>query len=339
MSLHAQMLGLPLAIAFLAWALVPPDFGRPLWAYVAFIVSFDVAHVWSTAYLTYWDREAFARWRSTLLSAPIVAFGLAFALHRYDPVVYWTALAYIAIGHFAKQNLGFVRLYAAAGGRRDRATRRWDSAAVYAGTLGPVLLWHADPSDVFDWFGSGETFVLRLPEAAAPAIALGMLSIGVAWLGREGAAIARGARRTPWRWGWMLSTWITWWIGLRVVDDFLVAAAFINLAHGIPYTLLVWRRTRARAERGQADHLPRIATAAFPLFYGVLLVAALGEEWLWDRFVWGDYVRSLGAPEPSEGASRSLWIALLSLPQTVHYYLDGVLWRRDPRNDDLSGLL
>ena len=339
-----SMVALPLSVALLVWSLLPDGFGRPLWAYALFIVSFDVAHVWTTGFLTYFDPVARAK-RGRLLAGVLGgAFLTSFVIHAYSPVVFWTALAYIAIGHFIKQQLGFLRLYAARSGKGTSRDRRWDGVTLWVGALGAVGLWHADPTERFDWFDAGETFALMLPEAAAPVIGIAMACAGVSWCVREAIVAGRTGCASWGRWVWMVASWFTWWMGLRVADSFFVAAAFINLFHGIPYTMLVWHRLRSNpAHREARPHfVTRMVRAGrWPLFYAVVLVAALLEESLWDAIVWHQYTEHLplAMPEMQRSLWLSFWISMLSLPQVVHYYLDGVLWRGGAANEDLRAMV
>jgi len=40
-----------------------------------------------------------------------------------------------------------------------------------------------------------------------------------------------------------------------------------------------------------------------------------------------------------DGAKLSFWVALLSVPQIVHYYLDAWIWRLDRHNPDMAEML
>lgn len=334
-----------MVFALVAWLLLPDDgFGKPLWAYVLFVVSFDVAHVWSTGWLTWFDREAFARRRRLLTWAPPAAFALSFCLHLASPVVFWTLLAWVAITHFAKQQVGFIALYRARRGERDPVDRRLDRLALYTGAFGPVALWHADPTEIFDWFDAGEQFVVRLPPSIAPAIHGLMVAVALVWLGRQVVRARAGRAINPAVVVWMIAAWFTWWMGTRVASNFFVAAAFLNLFHGIPYVALVWLRVRANPavwsrNDGLVGRLSRPGGAL--VFYGVVLTLAVAEELLWDAMVWHDF-----APDAVTRwfADPSAWlaaafVAALSLPQVVHYGLDAVLWRRAPGNADLGHLV
>ena len=62
-----------------------------------------------------------------------------------------------AVFHFIKQQAGFVALYLRAGAEAPTAfDRRLCTAAVWAGTAGPVLYWHASLPRRFSWFMDGD---------------------------------------------------------------------------------------------------------------------------------------------------------------------------------------
>jgi hypothetical protein len=326
-----MMIG-PLLLAFALHLGMPSDMERPLWGYLLFVVSFDVAHVWTTIYLTYFDPDERRRRPRVYALIPLAAAFTSFALCLYSPVVFWTALAYIAIGHFIKQQIGFLALYSAKEEPSSQRDRSFDRFVVWVGALGPILLWHADPTEIFDWFDSGEQFLVRLPPIEAAVVTL-MAVTASAWLVRQLFRWRAGTLRAP-RVLWVACCWVSWWYGLRVAEHFFVAAAFINLFHGIPYTMLVWRRLtasrRLRAEQSPPSVSRWVANGGhWIVFYLSVLLLALLEEGLWDTFVWGQYgVQLFGLDAPhGQAVTMALWVALLSLPQVTHYALDGVIWK------------
>jgi hypothetical protein len=330
----------PIAIATVAHFAVPADFGSPLWAYLLFIVSFDVAHVWATGYLTYFDRHTLRARRGLLIAVPIVTFVASFGLHLASNVLFWTAIAYVAIGHFIKQQIGFVMLYKGMARERSPADYRLDKLAIWLGALGPLALWHADPQAAFEWFGADEEFALRVPRWLAHCVVGAMGTTQLVWISRQLWLRAAGRPVSIPKVVWILASWVSWWMGVRVAANFIVATAFINLFHGIPYTALVWWRC-SRAPDGRAEFIRRWATrSSIVAFYLLLLSLALVEESLWERFVWHAYLPEMGISLETLGAvATSAWVALLSLPQITHYVLDGVLWRLTPANADLRRLI
>jgi len=80
-----------------------------------------------------------------------------------------------------------------------------------------------------------------------------------------------------------------------------------------------------------------------PTALGVYLIAlcvlALGEEWLWDAFVWHEHDALLATPALSLEQAAPLLVPLLSVPQLTHYLLDGFLWRLDGHNSAFADWL
>ncbi|MBT3784949.1 hypothetical protein HOF92_08225, partial [bacterium] len=140
----------------------------PLWAFIFVIITFDVAHVWATAYRVYLDKDEFQR-RFWFYFLPLPAFFfLALGLCCYDMTLYWTLLAYTAIFHFIKQPYGFVAIYKQKLHERCKLDYYLDKWAVWCAGLGPVILWHGSPQRVFDWFNAGESFLLKVPPSILP---------------------------------------------------------------------------------------------------------------------------------------------------------------------------
>ena len=75
--------------------------------------------------------------------------------------------------------------------------------------------------------------------------------------------------------------------------------------------------------------------------YGLLLVlAALGEEGLWDNLVWHDHSQFFGDAGVDLGRwALTLVVPLLAVPQGVHYLLDAFVWRVGPQNPELGRYL
>ena len=322
---------------------------EPLWAYLIFFVAFDVAHVWGTIYITYLDKEVMARRRRLLLGVIPVSFLAACGAHLISPTLFWTALAYIAIFHFIKQQYGFIAIYRGKARERSRFDYRLDKWALWTGTLGPVLLWHATPRARFDWFGSGEQFAVTLP-AWTQSVVLGvMAATALLWAGRQAHVWVTARRFNVGKTLWMVASWVSWFIGIRMADHLFVSAAFLNLMHGVPYMGLIWFRcnTRWEGQDGQraGGLTPLVAWLSqrrrWVAFYVLVFGLAIAEEALWDGLVWGKYLPELlGVDAPTFSAvALSLLVAVLSLPQVVHYALDGFLWKMDGTNPDLERAL
>lgn len=302
----------------------------PEWTWITGVLLVDVAHVWSTAFVVYLDPAEWRRRPLLYAGTPLAVFAVGVALYACGEAVFWRALAYLAVFHFIRQQYGWVMMYRARNGERDRAGRWLDGAAVYAATLYPLIVWHTQLPRAFWWMKQGD-FIAGLPAAAATVSGWIYAALLAAYVVR--AAIAIAARR-PVAWGKhviVATTAACWYIGIVATNAdyaFTVTNVFI---HGVPYLALVYLYARAASrEPGSRD-----GTAARLLdrkrgllvFCATLWAIAYLEELIWDRAIWHDRSWLFGAGI-EVGRMAMLIVPLLAVPQLTHYILDGFLWRR-----------
>lgn len=297
----------------------------PLWAWLAFVLAIDVAHVWATTFRLYFDSDELKRRPVLAYGAPLIVFGLTVAAYSVSAELFWRCLAYVAVFHFIRQQVGWVTLY----GRRakdDERTVRFDRLAVWAATLGPVVWWHANLPRPFSWFRDGD-FVAGVPHWVGTAALVIHGVVLLAWLVRH---LARGLHL-----GKLLlvaSTWVVWFGGIVLAEDDFAFTVMNVTAHGVPYLALLWRYAKERAAQGGYGRLAVIVRGGVVAFVTMLVLFAFAEEFAWDRLVWHERASVFGewAFELPD-AALVLVVPLLSLPQTTHYLLDGFVWRT--RND------
>lgn len=343
--LDLSLLVVPAVGTFLALLLPAPVGPLPFWAFMVLVVAFDVAHVWATLYVSYLDRDVFARRRLLLLLPIPIALIASWRLHAFSPVLFWTIVAYIAIHHFAAQQWGFIALYRLRAGERAPLDRHLDRWALWTGALGPILWWHASPERQLDWFGNGETFIFTLDPALKTDIAVVMAVVAGLWTARQVWHLRHGSLNTG-KVLWMLAVWLSWAIGIGVPEHPLVSLAAVNLLHGLPFLGLVWFRCNQRwQDRAEGAPSPLLAwlsqRRAILGFYGLVFSLAFAEQMLWDGAVFGTYLPMVLDLEPLDVTTTfgSLVVAVLALPQIIHYYLDRWLWKLDGSNPDLDAAL
>ena len=329
--------GVLAALAGLALGLLDP---RPaahdsllLWIAGALLV--DVAHVYASLYRTYLDPLARRIHRTRLIAAPLLCAWLGFLLHLESPLRCWGALAYLAIFHFIKQHLGFALLYARAG-RESPADRRLVNLALWTGTLGPVLWWHANLPTSFAWFIDGE-LLTGLPAIVGTLALWAQLPVFLVFLARRAVLAIRG-RANPMVPLLVLVPAACWHIGIVLFDDDRIFTITNVFLHGVPYMALVWL---AGGRDTLAARIPRAGPLALlAAFYGLLLVLAVGEELLWDRLVWHERPQLFGAgARELHPILAAAVVALLAVPQATHYLLDRWIWRVGPDNPALAAQL
>lgn len=317
----------------------------PLWAFLFVIVAFDVTHVWATLYVTYLDREVLRKRWLLLTLTPLLAFGIAYRVHSHSSTLFWSILAYVAIYHFIQQQWGFIALYKSRNEEHSRIDYYLDRWTLWVGALGPVLLWHASPMRQFDWFNAGESFIFRLDASFRPEIIGTMGLFGATWIARQAQVVLGGGRLNQGKVLWMVCSWVSWAVGIGLSVHPFVSAAFLNLFHGPQFLAIVWYRGRHRFRRHPEATTPALSgifrRGRWLIFYAALLLLAVAEEALWDGAVWRVYLPDmLSLPDSApEGVALSMWVALLSVPQISHYYLDAWIWKLDGSNPDLLSFL
>ena len=312
----------------------PPEHDSLL-IWISGVLLVDVAHVYASLYRSYLDPVARARHRRRLIAAPLLCAWLGFLLHLESPLLFWGALAYLAIFHFIKQHLGFALLYVRAG-RESALDRRLVSLSLWTGTLGPVLWWHANLPTSFAWFMPGD-LVPGLPPLVGELALWAQLPVWLVFLARR-LQLARRGRANPMVPLLVLVPAACWHIGIVLFDDDRIFTITNVFLHGVPYMALVWL---AGGRERVAGRFPRAGTLTLlGGFYGLLLVLACAEEALWDRLIWHERPTLFG---PSSGELHPVLsaaiVALLAAPQATHYLLDRWIWRVGPDNPALADQL
>lgn len=317
----------------------------PPWAWLVFVLGIDVSHVYSTLFRTYLDREELARHRVRYVALPLIAYALGVALYSLGALWFWRVLAYVAVFHFIRQQVGWVALYRARAGatrrqslrdpqqveRRQSLDKLIDEVAVYASTLYPIVHWHAHLSETrFTWFVQGD-FVdfshaasLLLPAARWLWVAaLVGFALRQLWLVRSDGFVQLGKCVV------VATTALTWYVGIVATNSDAEFTVTNVVVHGVPYMAFLYFYAQARRREAPEQPGSQLLVGGLLAFAGSLLLFAFVEELMWDRLVWKDNAWLFGASEVELGRwALCFLVPLLSLPQFTHYLLDGVLWRR-----------
>lgn len=297
-----------------------------LWSWLAFVVVVDVAHVWATAWRTYFDVDELRRRPALYLGVPVVAWLVGVWLHAHSSALFWRVLAYVAVFHFVRQQVGWLALYRRKAGETSLLDRRLDEAMIYASTLYPIVWWHAHLPRRFAWFLQGD-FIAGLPVGVARVALVAWMVAAVAWVCRQVFLLVSKRGVSYGKWLVVASTWVCWWLGIVVFDSDFVFTVTNVLIHGVPYFALVWSHAKKTHQTG-TGWLSGVFTGGAFIFVAVPVFLALGEEALWDRFVWNDHPELFGVwGARLEPTMATFLVPLLALPQATHYALDGFIWR------------
>jgi len=318
-----------LAIALFSRTIAPSG-GVPPWAYLVLVVGVDVAHVHAMLFRTYLDPVELARRPMLYATVPLALYVAGVLLCGRSMLLFWRVLAYVAAFHFVRQQIGWVAIFRARAGERERSGRWLDDAMIYLATGVPLLFWHTHGPRAFSWFVPGD--FVALTSFAPAVVGFGALYalVAIAYVFRAIRDTRRGAPN-PGKHLVVGTTAVSWMAGIVLFDSDLAFTATNVLAHGVPYLALLWVYTRRRGVERPGGFVGRVAAAGLLAFLGVVLVLAFVEEAAWDHLVWHEHPSLFGGSEDAEGLTPfalSLLVPLLALPQATHYVLDAVLWRR-----------
>ena len=82
----------------------------PVWLWALLVLGIDVAHVYSSLFRTYLDRDEFQRRKTLYIAVPVLCWATGVALYAIGAKVFWIVLAYAAIYHFVRQQLSLIHI-------------------------------------------------------------------------------------------------------------------------------------------------------------------------------------------------------------------------------------
>ena len=300
----------------------------PDWAWVPCVLLVDVAHVYSTSFRIYLDKEELGRRPLLYTLVPVVGLAAAALLYGLGPMVFWRTLAYLAVFHFVRQQYGWVALYRSRCGEYDRLGHWLDAATVYAATLYPLAYWHAHLPRRFWWFLEGD-FLVHLPATVVGALAPVYWGLLALYAVRSARAWIAG-RPNPGKDVVIATTAVCWYVGIVAFNSDYAFTVTNVIIHGVPYLALVYFAGRRRAAHRPDLAVGRVFAAGAAPFLVMLWALAFVEELAWDRTIWHDRAWLFGEGW-DVGWLEYAVVPLLALPQIVHYVLDGFIWKRRER--------
>jgi hypothetical protein len=312
-----------LLLLAVGWQLGILDEASPEWTWVTAVLLIDVAHVWSTSFRVYFDVEEYKRrfWLYTLV--PIFGYAVGVALYSEGELVFWKALAIVAVFHFVRQQYGWVNLYRRKAGETSRLTWWIDAAAVYLATVYPLAFWMTSLPRNFNWFLENDFFALPsiVEKILFPiyVIALAAYFVKSAYLYFAGGFSNIGKDIV------VATTATCWYVGIVFFNSDYAFTVTNVIIHGVPYFALIYMYARMRRET--AGPLYRGLSSNWIFFLATLWALAYVEELFWSRGVWHERTWLFGGNWDWSG--WKLWLVpLLAVPQLTHYILDGFIWRK-----------
>lgn len=296
----------------------------PAWTWISAVLLIDVAHVWSSAFRVYFDSEEFKNrfWLYTLV--PLCGYAVGVAVYsEYGALAFWTALAYVAVFHFVRQQFGWVVLYRAKLREKSRAAFWIDAAAIYLATVYPLIFWMTSLPRNFQWFVPNDFF--NLPQAVERILFPIYVLALAAYFGKSFYLYFKTGFLNPGKDIILATTALCWYLGIVYFNSDYAFTVTNVIIHGVPYFALVYFYARSR--RAQAARGYQILSNHWIIFLATLWALAYAEELLWDKGVWHERGWMFGAGWELEDW-KTYFVPLLAVPQLTHYVLDGFIWRR-----------
>jgi len=301
------------------------DDGTPDWAWIPAVLLIDVAHVWATGFRVYLDTDELKRrpWLYGLV--PVLGFVSGVALYSEGELVFWRALAYLAVFHFVRQQYGWVALYRARAGERDLAGKWIDMIAVYAATLYPLIYWHTNLPRAFWWFLANDfSAIPEVVERIARPIYWTVMAV---YLLRSLYRYVVKRQANPGKDIVVITTGVCWYAGIVAINSDYAFTVTNVIIHGVPYIALIYWYGRRRLAERREPSVYRLFARGPAAFLLTLWAIAYVEEMFWDRGVWHDRSWLFGGAWDA-ATLKIIIVPLLALPQLTHYVLDGFIWRR-----------
>ena len=308
-------------LLFVGWSCGLMQQDVPEWTWITGVLLVDVAHVYATIFRVYLLPSEFTRRPWLFVLTPLLAVVLGWAIASESEAVFWRLLAYLAVFHFIRQQVGWVAWYRRLADE-PRSTALLDYSAIYFATVYPLVYWHAHLPRHFWWFIADDfiSLPLILDRLLFPIYVLVFVAYFVRSFRRYWQRRFRGVGKDI----VVVTTAVCWYLGIVQWNSDYAFTVTNVMIHGIPYLLLTFRYSRSV---GEPTWLQGSIVRSAVLFLATVWMLSYSEELLWDRGFWHDHADLFGSAIDF-GSSRSLWLAVLAMPQITHYILDGFIWRR-----------
>ncbi len=312
-----------LLLLAVGWQLGLLNSESPDWTWISAVLLIDVAHVWSTSFRVYFDKQELKRRLWLYLLVPVFGYAIGVALYSEGELTFWRTLAIVAVFHFVRQQYGWVALYR----RKLNETARWtwwiDAAAVYLATVYPLAYWMTSLPRNFQWFVENDFFQLPaiVDDVLFPIYVIALL----AYAAKSIYLYSRDGFLNPGKDIVMGTTAVCWYVGIVAFNSDYAFTVTNVIIHGVPYFALIWFYARSRRETTGSFY--RAFSSNWIVFLATLWALAYIEELLWNRGVWHERNWMFGGSWDWTEWKVYL-VPLLAVPQLTHYILDGFIWRR-----------
>lgn len=183
----------------------------------------------------------------------------------------------------------------------------------------------------FNWFVDNDFLYFNFPPLVG-VLKITLLGIVLVYLISELILLKKYSIINYGRLLLVFGTATSWYMGIVLFNGDLIFTMLNVVAHGIPYMALIWVTEKNNAGKDNFKWLRFVfGKYGLVLFIAILFVLAYVEEGLWDSLIWREQKNVFGPfyfmNAISHHKALTFIVPLLSLPQVVHYVLDGFIWK------------
>lgn len=301
------------------------------WVWLLLVVFIDVAHVWSTLFRTYLNKFAAKEFEKELFLIPLMCWLFGTGLYILEASSFWRVMAYIAVYHFIKQQVGIYKIY-----RRSQPRDFWykyESVLIYSMMLYPLIHWHTQEKSFF-WFEKGDFFQIPFPliDSIAFGIFLCMIFTYIGHLIKR--LMTKQILNIP-ALLLLITTGLVWFVGIVAYDNDFAFTLTNVVNHGLPYLYLIAVSSLSRNYTPSFKGLSFLSQSSifrkFFFMFVIILILGYFEETFWDLFVWHEHKELFPYTKyvTLDHLTSGIVVGLLITPQLSHYLLDGVIWKKN----------
>jgi hypothetical protein len=273
----------------------------------------DGSHVFSTLFVTYFDKDMRKAIRPWLLGIPVFFVVMNFILHYTGNIwPFFVMLAWLSMIHFIRQEYGWMKIAT----RFDPDAPAWltkiDLFSSYGMTILPMLAF-TRPSQAGSWFTKGD--ITGTPEIVGewalhlclPVAAL--FFVTNAWHAWKTRTLNLSKYLV------FLNTFFGWYMAKIYVATPYIGVWLVVFHHGIPYFFLVFKNERVTRNVNWLHRLGAYKYLLLYLFCVLLFLSGLYSEY---------YLKIFNMTP----LMQTVVFAFGMTPQIIHFLIDGFVWKK-----------
>ncbi|MDQ7008714.1 MAG: hypothetical protein Q9M94_00280, partial [Candidatus Gracilibacteria bacterium] len=261
------------------------------------LIVFDVPHVWSTLYKTYLDKEIVENNKQMLFLVPFLSFIIISIIVFSDLslfLLFWL-LAFFAVYHFIKQQLGVVMLYSSKEVKvREKEEnifyKKLDYYLIWLITGMPIIYWFSNlDTRKYSWFTDYE--FVKLPNELFPTLWFLFIIYILYYIFIQIKRIKFNHDINYYKYLYLIGTFIVWFTGIVWTNNMLIFGFGNMFLHGWNFIGIVYISTLNKIEDEKNKNykiMEKIIKKGYLFFIIPLIIIGIIEQFGWSLMTFSD---------------------------------------------------